>query len=138
MFLCALFAALGVFVSFHKWFFVCAFLCVIIVCVFQSLCEFLNVCESVLLYPDGPCHVTVTRKQLSVYCRFEEDLLHSLLPAERERVRRKKRQDKKSKRESKIQMGKHSHRKRRRGRNRLKETKEKDSEEKNEREKNNE
>lgn len=38
-----------------------------------------------MLYPGGPCHVTVTRKQLSVYCRFEEDLLHSLLPAERER-----------------------------------------------------
>lgn len=56
--------------------------CVFCVCMCVSVWVSVWVC--LLLYPGGPCHVTVTRKQLSVYCRFEKDLLHSPLPAERE------------------------------------------------------
>lgn len=64
-----------------------------------------------LLYPGRPRHVTVTRKQLSVYCRFEKDLLHCSLPAKRKpaRGRRVERADREGEREK----GKQNHGKRR-------------------------
>lgn len=76
-------------VSFLKCFFVRGLLC------FLCESEFEWVHVRMLLYPGRPRHVTVTRKQLSVYCRFEKDLLHSPLPAGRERVRESEMREKK-------------------------------------------
>lgn len=113
-----LFLLRGIFVSvlcafLCKWFFVHAFLCVLYYCVCHYQCESLTVCVRVcvcgcgcvlLLYPGRPCHVTVTRKQLSCIADLKRTSYTPLfLLSERERKRGREAM------QSKI--GKHSHRK---------------------------